>query len=320
MKSKFGQQYGGEGRVADYNSPEVKFLQALAGGDEEGVLALFEEEKQFGGISAVDTAHGRYEGLEAIRRCVQEWYGAFEAIDGEVEICTQIHAGMRAALEFCFILNMKDGSVLEIPMALAADIRGRRQKLDEVRMYVHCMWLPSYPKYRVPIFPPTKTLELHTEMASGVMPHYFKLVMEEGMINIPDLMTDEEEILMGAYGAEDTIYKTTRKELLRQRDEAVANGAKGDPIGAIVGLRMEHFIDDGHICCVEWEQTVTRRGRAERNRLSEPGISFYERAADGRLKSFRIIDYAYTEQYIDWDKAPITKEEAEKINYEGADD
>ena len=84
-----------------------------------------------------------------------------------------------------------------------------------------------------------------------------------------------------------------------------------------VQLRMETIIDDGRICCVEWEQLITKRGREERYRLSEPGISFYERAADGWLKSIRIIDYANTERRIDWDNCPYDRETAEKINYMG---
>ena len=82
-------------------------------------------------------------------------------------------------------------------------------------------------------------------------------------------------------------------------------------------IRNSDIIDDGKICCIEWEQLVTKRGREERGRLSMPGISFYERAKDGFLKSYRIIDYANLEKYIDWQSCPYTKEEAEAINYLG---
>ena len=46
--------FGGPGKVKDLSSPEVRFMFALAAGDREAATALFENEKQFTGLSAVD--------------------------------------------------------------------------------------------------------------------------------------------------------------------------------------------------------------------------------------------------------------------------
>ncbi len=323
-ESRFGKVFGGPGKIQDPASPEILFLYALAAGDEERVLALFDEEKQFGGKSAVDCPHGRFEGKERIREFVRTWYSYFHAEKGEVEIVTQIRSAWRVAVEFVFHFPKDGGEELQIPMALAADLRGDSRRLDEVRTYMCVTWIDDYPKYRKPIFPEQKTHETRNEMLSGVMPYYMNLVTTGGMFRIPELMTDKEPLIFGAYGPTDEIVVTTKEQHRLDEEEArekriALHGfdTQGFPLEKYVKLRMETIIDDGKICCVEWEQLVTKAGREERNRLSEPGISFYERAKDGYLKSYRIIDYAYTEGMIDWSKAPITKEEAEAINYLG---
>ncbi|MBQ1377583.1 MAG: hypothetical protein IIY77_06405 [Lachnospiraceae bacterium] len=317
-KSRFAEVFGGEGRVALSDAPEIRFIKALAAGDEEAAAALFDNEKQFGGTSAVDTPHGRYEGLDGIKECVRTWYSFFKAEKGEVEVVTQTRGGCRSALEFVFHFYFSDGSEKAVPMALAADLRDGLKRLDEVRTYMNVKWFPEYPQYRKPIFKEKETHELRTEMTSGVMPYYFNLVHNKGMDNIPDLMTRTGQVVHGGYEPGEIRVldaEEMQKEAAERRKER--NFYTGFPLKEFVGLQMETIIDDGRICCVEWEQVITKRGREERHRLSEPGISFYERAEDGFLKSYRIIDYAYTEENIDWEKAPISREEAEKINYLG---
>ncbi len=316
-KSRFAEVFGGEGRVRIPDAPEIRFLKALACQDIESLLSLFEEEKQFGGKSAVDSPHGRYEGLEGIRRFAETWYQTFQAVSGEVEIVTQTRGGCRSAIEFVFHFYFEDGSEKAVPMALAADLRNGLKKLDEVRTYMNVRWFPDYPQYRHPIFKEKATHELRTEMTSGIMPHYFDLVHNIGMDHIPDLMTRTGTVIKGGYEPGHEIEVIDAEEMQRQAKEKQKeqNFFTGVPLREFVGLQLETIIDDGRICCVEWEQVITKRGREERHRLSEPGISFYERADDGFLKSYRIIDYAYTEGNIDWEKSEWTKEEAEKINY-----
>jgi len=94
-------------------------------------------------------------------------------------------------------------------------------------------------------------------------------------------------------------------------------GNIGHTLSAYVKLRMETIIDDGRICCVEWEQLVTKAGREEAGRISQAGISFYERDESGRIWSVRIIDYAYAEKEIDWTTARKPRAEAEAMNYLG---
>ena len=60
MKTLFGSRYGIEDGIKKKDSPEILFLQTLACSDTETAAALFDENKQFGGLSAVDCPHGRY--------------------------------------------------------------------------------------------------------------------------------------------------------------------------------------------------------------------------------------------------------------------
>ncbi|MGI5852454.1 MAG: hypothetical protein ACOX77_10175, partial [Caldicoprobacterales bacterium] len=82
-----------------------------------------------------------------------------------------------------------------------------------------------------------------------------------------------------------------------------------------VGMRYETIIDDGRTCVIEWVHIVSRAGQEERARIAISGVSAYERGDDGLLCSIRICDYAGLERTIDWTKTPVTKEEAQKINF-----
>lgn len=317
MKTLFGSRYGIEDGIKKKDSPEILFLQTLACSDTETAAALFDENKQFGGLSAIDCPHGRYEGLSKIKEFVETWYSWFHAESGEVEVVNQIQSGCRSALEFVFIFHKADGSVQEIPMACAADLRDGGSRIDELRTYMNPALVEGYPIYRPPIFKEGKTYELRHEMLSGVMPYYFKTVHELGLAHIPETLTHTEPIKMGASYGNDPYYEGMYDEMTSQSSLPEDVEAPKYNLQDFVRLRMETIIDDGRICCVEWEQLITKRGREERYRLSEPGISFYERAADGWLKSIRIIDYANTERKIDWDNCPYDRETAEKINYLG---
>ena len=317
MKTLFGSRYGLENGIKEKDSPEILFLQALASQNAEAATDLFDDNKQFGGRSAIDCPHGRYEGISGIKDFVETWYSWFNAKSGEVEPVNQIRSGCRSALEFVFIFNLNDGSIKEIPMACVADLRDGGSRIDELRTYMNPAMVEGYPIYRPPIFPEERTFELRHGMLSGVMPFYFKTVHELGMAHIPETLTHTEPIKMGASYGEDPYFEGMFDELSSQVALPADVEAPKYNLQDFVQLRMETIIDDGRICCVEWEQLITKRGREERYRLSEPGISFYERAADGWLKSIRIIDYANTERRIDWDNCPYDRETAEKINYMG---
>lgn len=306
--------FGGPGKVKDLSSPEVRFMFALAAGDREAATALFENEKQFTGLSAVDCPHGRYEGLAGIGEFVDTWYGWLHAVSGRFEPVSQTIAGRRGVIEGVFFFTKADGSEFTIPMAAVGDHRGRCDKLDELRLYFHGFWVEDYPKYRPPIFPEKRTYETRTEMLSGVMSYYMDLVHNQSMDRIPDTM-GEGLVFFGGYGPEDQWKPVTREQMrLDNQEKARLNGPQG-PLSQFVQLRMETIIDDGTTCCVEWEQLVTERGRRERSRLSQPGLSIYERDEEGWLKSIRIIDHAMTERFIPWEKTPHDRTKAENINY-----
>ena len=81
-----------------------------------------------------------------------------------------------------------------------------------------------------------------------------------------------------------------------------------------VGMRYETLIDNGITSVIEWVHIVTDKGVEEAGRVCMSGISAYTKGEDGLLCSIRICDYAGYERTIDWNKTPISKEEAFSIN------
>ena len=96
MKTKFGRMYRSENGVKVWDAPEIAFLQALAQRQNDTLISLFDEQKQFGGLSAVDCPHGRYEGVDAIRNFADSWYSVFHAESGSVEVVNQIRSDAEA--------------------------------------------------------------------------------------------------------------------------------------------------------------------------------------------------------------------------------
>ena len=80
-------------------------------------------------------------------------------------------------------------------------------------------------------------------------------------------------------------------------------------------MRYETLIDDGQNCVIEWVHVISRAGREERGRIAMSGIAAYERGEDGLLCSIRISDYAGMEGTIDWEQLPLTREEAQQVNF-----
>jgi hypothetical protein len=80
-------------------------------------------------------------------------------------------------------------------------------------------------------------------------------------------------------------------------------------------MRYETIIDDGRTCVIEWVHIVSREGQDELGRIAMSGIAAYERGPDGLLCAIRISDYAGYERTIDWSQLPVSKEEAQKVNF-----
>ncbi len=318
MLSDFEKAYGGKGRIKKPDSAEILFLKALGERDTKTAISFFRDRKQVTGKSAIYTPHKNYFGLKEIEECVNTYYDHFPSSTGYIIPVTQTICGLLHAIEFVWHITLSDTEEKVIPMACVAELYCEENLLDEIRFYMNPLHLEDYPRYRCPIFAEHKTYDLREEMLSGLMPAYFELIRKKGMSHIPDIMTQKETVMWGGYSLRPVMIKTQEelRQYIKERDRKERTGFES-PSGLDdhVRIRIEKIIDDGKICCIEWEQLVTRRGRSEKGRLSMPGISFYERAKDGFLKSWRIIDYAGMERSIRWDKSPITKEEAEAINY-----
>ena len=102
---------------------------------------------------------------------------------------------------------------------------------------------------------------------------------------------------------------TTREEV-REKYEHMALY-----IPRCVAMRYETLTDDGRTCVIEWVHVISRAGREERGRIAMSGIAAYERGDDGLLCSIRISDYAGLERTIDWSQLPVSREEAEQVNF-----
>ena len=309
-KTRFEVLYGGNHRHIDPASPEVLFLQALSSGNVENALALFEEQTQFGGVSVLDAPQGRYEGLKEIEGFAKNWLLDFHAESAVIRPVTQTRSGGRSVTEFVF-LYQKDEEEKIVPMAAVAELR-YGGKMDTLHIYFQNRVVPGMNCYRPPVFPAKEDYTLRHEMLTGAIREYF-YALHDTSVDFADKVDNifAEEAVFGGYD-----YDELTDALVPMNREQLKKHFSGInyTINHFVKLRIETIIDDGCICCVEWEQLVTKRGREEKNRLSQAGCSFYERDEFGRIKSVRIIDYAYQENNIDWTTARLDRETAEKIN------
>lgn len=313
-KSRFAELYGGPHRTVLSDSPELKFFVSVIEGDLETAINQFPQEKQFGGLPVLDIPQGRYTGIEEIRDFAKEWSGRFgPQHDGAVEAVIQTRAGGRSATELVLHFT-EDGEEKVAPMAVIGELRSDG-KMDECHIYFNFNLIPGTNAYRPPVFPPKDTFDTRQEMLSGAVREYLVGLHDPSVPfweKADKIFADH--VIFGGYGErelDDRLCIKSRDEIKKDFEDINKTLTK------YVFIRVETIIDDGKICCIEWEQLVTRAGREEKNRLSEAGCSFYERGEDGRIYSIRIIDYAYCEGQIDWSKARRTKEEAEKINYMG---
>lgn len=293
-------------------APEARFLDLLCAGDADGVCALFAERKLFGGASsAVDTPYGRFEGLSAIRRFAQTWNERFGAVSSAAVPCIQTVGCGRAALE-ASVHFVRGGAVDEVPIFLVADLR-TAEMLEEVRIYVPCGMIPDCTPYRMPIFPAERLERGDPALLTGAVREYYEALHtypEADVDRILNAMSDD--IFLGGYKYYDPALRAdglTPKERVRKTFEYLKTYI---PSG--VAMRYETVIDDGRTGVLEWVHIVSQRGRREFGRIAMSGIAAYERGADGRLCSVRILDYAWKEPEIDWTQTPVTREEAERIN------
>jgi hypothetical protein len=293
------------------DTPEMRFMAALCSGDAAGVCALFGETKLFGGLPAVDTPYGRFEGLAEIRRFAEGWPAAFGAESCEPVPCIQTVGGGRAALEVS-VHFVREGEIEQVPMFVVADYRAFSM-LEEVRLYVHYPRSPQQNPYRKPMFQAERLAAGDPDLLTGAVREYYAALHTYPAADVDRILNAmSDDIVLGGYkywDPEAPEEEGTPKERVRKAFEYMSGYI---PSG--VAMRYETVIDDGRTAVLEWVHIVSQKGAKELGRIAMSGIAAYERGEDGRLCSVRILDYAWKEKEIDWTRTPLSREEAERVN------
>lgn len=308
-KAWLADMYAHPGRAILANSPELQFIQAVCGGLTDEAVSLFREHKLFGNIPpAVDAPHGRFAGLDGIRRFADGWLSVFQADSAFVTPVIQTRANGRSVTEL--VINfVKDGEIEQVPMFVMGDLR-TSGTLDEVRIYCHFTYVPGITAYRKPLFQ-----SAHLEMGdpgllTGAVREYY-----EALHHVPNADVDRimsaigDKCRFGGYEPWGDEPHDADKEEIRRKFVRMSGY-----IPRCVGMRYETIVDDGVNCVIEWQHIVSEAGQSELGRVCLSGISAYERGEDGLLCAIRISDYAGYERTIDWDKTPISRQEAFQYN------
>ena len=293
------------------DTPDIAFVNSLCSGDAGAVAGLFREKKLFWDeLPAVDTPYGRFEGLEGIKDFAGGFLPKFKADRAVFTPVFQTIGGGRIALEGVFKFVV-DGEVEEVPFFVIADLR-TPQTLEEVRMYTHYSFVPDLTPYRKPIFKPAHYEMGDPGLLTGAMRAYYEALHHAPYCD-PDKIhaAFADDCIIGGYDPWGTPI-LSKEEMSRNAHNFGYGLATYIP--ACVGMRYETIIDDGRTCVIEWCHIVSKQGQEERNRIAMSGVSAYMRNDEGYLCSVRISDYAGHEGEIDWEKAPVSKEEAYSIN------
>lgn len=296
------------------NSPEIRLMRYLCAGQAEEACALFGTQKQFGGLPAIDTPYGRFEGAEEIRAYAEGFLKRFDASSAQTEPVCQTRSGGRSVTEMNISFTV-DGMIDEVPMFAVGDLR-EGGKLDEVRIYCNFTRVPGLTPYRKPIFRSAHLEMGDPNLLTGAFREYYEALHHVPRLDVERIIASMgDHCLFGGYepvtGEEDETGEPvpeSREELTRIYTDMSMH------IPRWVGMRYETLIDNGITAVIEWQHIVTDAGVAEAGRVCMSGISAYTRGEDGRLCSIRICDYAGFERTIDWTKTPVSEEEARSIN------
>lgn len=305
--------HGKPERAVQKNSPELIFMNAICGGSVDEAAGCFCEKKLFGNVPCVvDAPYGRFEGLSEIRVFAKGWLDTFHAQSASMQPVVQTRANGRSITE-AVIHFVVDGEINEVPMFIVGDLR-TADKLDEVRLYCHCSYVPGLTAYRKPLF-----RSAHLEMGdpgllTGAMREYYEALHHVPGVDVDRIMgVMGEGCLFGGYepygDAKEAAHQDHSREALRGKFEHMNRY-----IPRCVGMRYETLTDDNVTAIIEWVHIVSAQGQQELSRIALSGISAYERGADGLLCAIRICDYAGLEKTIDWTKTPISREEAMQWN------
>lgn len=297
------------------DSPELLFIRAVCAGKVDEALSFFAPLKLFNNEKpVVDAPYARYEGLDEIRKFVEDFNPTFHATESFAVPCIQTIANGRAALEVSINFTV-DGEINQIPMFVVADFRTPKM-LDEVRIYCYYSMVPGMTPYRKPMF-----VSAHREMGdpnllTGAVREYYEALHHLPAVDVDKIVNSmEDEIIMGGYQYYAPEKLPNGTYVMTKEGERKTFSGMQPNIPSGIMMRYETIIDDGKTCVIEWMHVVSRRGREIFNRISLSCVSAYERGDDGKLCSIRILDYAGKEKEIDWERTPLPYDEAKEINF-----
>lgn len=312
--SRLKQMCAGFSSPLQEDSPEIQLMKAVCAGEAEGACRLFGEQRQFGGLPAVDAPYGRFEGQAGIRAFAAGWLERFRAESAEIRPVCQTQSGGRSVTEMdvCFAA---DGMIEEVPMFVVGDLR-ENGMLDEARIYCNFTRVPGLTPYRKPIFRSAHLEMGDPNLLTGAFREYYEALHHVPKVDVERIINSmSDDCVFGGY--EPVIGDEQPAEDPTPMDRETLTRIYTDMSGHIprwVGMRYETLIDNGITAVIEWQHIVTDLGVEEAGRVCMSGISAYSRGKDGRLCSIRICDYAGFERTIDWSKTPISREEAYAIN------
>ena len=301
-KCTFVEQYSRPDRIINANSPELMFVSAMSRGDADAAAGLFHDTKLFGAPPVVDSPHGRFTGLDAIKKFAEDWLDSFHATNAFVIPVVQTTAGGRSVTEMVVGFNV-DGEYLRIPMSCVADLR-KNGFADEIRIYFHYLHSPGFKAYRPPIYQPSFNIHGEYNLLTGAFGEYYKCLHERQVDKM--LAVFNENLCFGGYTPEEVDPMKKNYSTIHEEYERVLAR-----VPAVETVRFEAVIDDGVTSVIEWTLVVTDLGRKKYNRVYQAGIAAYERGPDDKIMSVRICDYMDREDDIDPElRAKIVEENA----------
>ena len=255
QKSILATLYAGPHHPINETSPELRFLRGICERRMDIVDELFSEIKLFRNLpSAVDAPFGRYEGLDGIRKFIDDLYTRLEAKSLSYTPVVQTRANGRVVSEL--VLNVEGEDFRkEIPMFWVGDLR-TADTLDEVRLYCHHTYIPGLQAYRKPIFPSAHLEMGDPNLLTGAVREYYEVLHHVPQVDVPRILNSmEPDCVFGGYNPNDTLES--------------AHASMKDPytgmatyIPRCVGMRYETIIDDGVNCTIEWQHIVSRAGKS----------------------------------------------------------
>jgi SnoaL-like protein len=178
------------------------------------------------------------------------------------------HTAHRAVTEAILLLSIA-GTIIELPIAVAADLADDLTRVRAVRVY-HSLWpLEGAHRVRPPLLPHDPTLHLN-----DVVTEYQRALASGD----PDaiLRTFESDGYFREPSGGDYVF---RGPALREFMESLLGSG---------GIGLEHCAatDDGVACALEFNAVRFGAGLLD----PQAGIAVYERGAGGRLAAARVYD------------------------------